>query len=205
MKLFNLSLMTIGIDEAGRGPLAGPVVAAAVKFKSFENMDLINDSKKLTAKKREQLFSIISEQAIIGLGIVEAAEIDQINIYNATKKAFYLAANKLLEQVKHADYQIIIDGNFVPNELKYAQSIIKGDGTYYEIAAASIVAKVTRDRIMQTLSEVYPHYGWSNNMGYGTKAHIEAINIYGITPHHRKSFEPVKSMLIITQQVLELT
>ncbi|MBI2430294.1 MAG: ribonuclease HII [Ignavibacteriales bacterium] len=174
-----------GVDEAGRGPLAGPVVASAVIFEQGIVIDGVNDSKKLTEKKREELFHIIHEQALaIGIGIVSHEVIDRINILQAS----FLAMNKALENLKQIPQQLLVDGNFFRHEKYPVENIIKGDSLSHSIAAASIIAKVTRDALMKELHEQYPQYGFAKHKGYGTKAHIEAIQKYGYSPIHRRSF-----------------
>lgn len=175
-----------GIDEAGRGPLAGPVVVGAVVMPKNSMLEGVNDSKKISEKKRELLYDQIIEQSIsYGVGIVEQREIDAINILNATKKALTLA---LTELVKKPDYIVVDALNHIDTLGIPYQSIIKGDATCYSIAAASIIAKVTRDRIMRQWDEIYPQYGFSKHKGYGTAAHIKAIKEYGPCPLHRQSF-----------------
>jgi ribonuclease HII len=180
-----------GIDEAGRGPLAGPVVAAAVILPKDFNLLGIDDSKKLTEQKREDYFKQIKMEAIsVGVGIIEAAEIDRINILEAAKKAMLEAVTQL---VPNPDY-LLIDA--VKLETPFpSESLIKGDARSITIAAASIIAKVTRDRMMREMSSKYPEYGFSSNMGYGTAEHLEAIKQHGVTPYHRKSFAPVKDYI----------
>jgi len=186
-----------GIDEVGRGPLAGPVVAAAVILPESFTLLGINDSKKLSEQKREEYFEQIQEQAIaIGIGMIDAKEIDEINIYEATKKAMLAAVTNLTTP---PDYLLIDAMKLIT---PYPQeSIIKGDGKSITIAAASIIAKVTRDRLMKKIGEEYPQYGFSQNMGYGTKEHLLALEQYGVTPYHRRSFAPIKN---INQMELEL-
>jgi ribonuclease HII len=180
-----------GIDEAGRGPLAGPVVAAAVILPDNFNLPGIDDSKKLSEQKREEFFRVIEKEATaIGVGIIGAEEIDSINILQAAKKAMLTALTELSVQ---PDY-LLIDA--VRLETPYpAEALIKGDARSVTIAAASIIAKVTRDRLMKEISERYPAYGFASNMGYGTSEHLEALNRYGATPYHRKSFAPVRDSL----------
>lgn len=180
-----------GIDEVGRGPLAGPVVAAAVILPENFTLLGIDDSKKLTEAKREEFFLYIKEHAIsIGIGFVDAEEIDEINIYEATKRAMLAAVDYL--KVK-PDF-LLIDA--VPLHTPYpSESIIKGDANSISIAAASIVAKVTRDRLMKDMDLKYPYYQFAKNMGYGTKEHLNALEEYGPCPYHRKSFEPIKSLM----------
>ncbi|KAF1298052.1 ribonuclease HII [Enterococcus sp. JM4C] len=178
-----------GIDEVGRGPLAGPVIAAAVILP--ENCDIIglNDSKQLSEAKREQLFDEIKEKAVaIGVGLVDQTEIDAINIYQASKKAMMMAVEQLSAQ---PDY-LLVDAMTLPIEIEQ-ESLIKGDARSISIAAASIIAKVTRDRLMAEYSVKYPGYGFERNAGYGTKEHLEALETQGITPIHRLTFAPVKN------------
>ena len=181
----NYKKVIIGVDEAGRGPLAGPVVAAAVIIDNYcEEFDLINDSKKLTEKKREKLFDIIIEKCKVGVGIGTVEEIDKLNILNAN----FLAMRRALEDLGEEGF-VLVDGNQLIREYENNQEfVIKGDSKSLSIAAASIIAKVTRDKIMKQYAEIYPQYGFDKHKGYGTKEHIEAINKYGITPIHRLSF-----------------
>ena len=175
-----------GIDEAGRGPLAGPVVVVAVIMPEDSFIEGVNDSKKVSEKKREKLYDEITESAIAwGVGIIDQTEIDDLNILNATKKGLTQAVNSLAEKPELilVDALTGIDTLGIPY-----QSIIKGDAKSYSIAAASIIAKVTRDRIMRQWDEIYPEYGFEKHKGYGTKVHIEAIRNNGICPIHRKSF-----------------
>lgn len=174
-----------GIDEAGRGPLAGPVVAAAVIFDNETIIEGINDSKKLTEKKREELFEIIKEKSLsYAVGIVDEKSIDEINILNAALQAMKTASEELNPQPD----LILIDGNKSFKSNIPTQNIVKGDAKSFAIAAASILAKVTRDRIMKEAAENYPEYLWHKNKGYGTKQHIAAIHKFGFTEYHRKSF-----------------
>lgn len=174
-----------GVDEAGRGPLAGPVVASAVIFEQGVMIHGVNDSKKLTEKKREELFHTIHEKALaIGIGIVSHEVIDRINILQAS----FLAMNKALQQLNLTPQQLLVDGNFFRHETYPVENIIKGDSLSHSIAAASIVAKVTRDAFMRELHELYPQYGFAKHKGYGTRAHIEAIQKHGYCPVHRRSF-----------------
>lgn len=175
-----------GCDEAGRGCLAGSVYAAAVIFPQGYANDELNDSKQLTDKRRKQLREIIERDALAwAVGIVTPEEIDKINILNAS----ILAMHRALDQLTVRPEAVIVDGNrFKPyNKLPHA-TIVKGDGKYLSIAAASILAKTYRDDYMDKLAEEYPHYDWLSNKGYPTKKHREAIKIHGITPYHRKSF-----------------
>lgn len=179
-----------GIDEAGRGPLAGPVVAAAVILREDCYIPGLTDSKKLSQALRDKFYKEIKNHAIaIGIGIISAEEIDQINIYEATKKAMMLAINEL--KVK-PDY-LLLDA--MKLEMPIAQeSIVKGDAKSISIAAGSVIAKVTRDRIMSNIARQYPEYGFDQHMGYGTRQHLEALKKHGVTEYHRKSFTPVKDM-----------
>jgi ribonuclease HII len=182
--------LVAGVDEAGRGPLAGSVVAAAVILHPERIPEGIADSKKLSAAKREALFEAIQTQAI-AYAIAEAsvAEIDALNILQAS----LLAMQRAVMQLNPAPHHALIDGNKLPQSLPCnATAIIKGDATSLSIAAASILAKVTRDRMMKQLAKEYPHYGWTENAGYPTAAHLAALAQHGITPHHRRSFAPVK-------------
>lgn len=175
-----------GIDEAGRGPLAGPVVVASVIMPKDSMIEGVNDSKKVSEKKREKLYKEITNTAIAwGVGIIDQREIDEINILNATKKGL---TNSLKELEIKPDL-ILVDAltNIDTLGIPY-RSIIKGDAKSYSIAAASIIAKVTRDRIMRQWDELYPEYGFEKHKGYGTKMHIDAIKEYGPCPLHRKSF-----------------
>lgn len=175
-----------GIDEAGRGPLAGPVVVAAVIMKPDSMIEGINDSKKISEKKREKLYDLILDEAIsYGIGIVDQKEIDEINILQATKKGL----TEAIKQMEIKPNVILVDAlnNIDTLKIPY-QSIIKGDAKSYAIAAASIIAKVTRDRIMREWNNVYPQYGFASHKGYGTAKHILAIKEYGPCPLHRKSF-----------------
>lgn len=179
-------LIEAGCDEAGRGCLAGSVYAAAVILPTNYKNDLLNDSKKLSAKKRYVLREIIERDALAwAVGIVTPEEIDKINILNAS----FLAMHRALDQLKMCPEAIIVDGNrFTPYQNLPFTTIVKGDGKYLSIAAASILAKTYRDDYMLSLAEKYPQYDWQSNMGYPTKKHREAIRQYGITPFHRKSY-----------------
>lgn len=175
-----------GIDEAGRGPLAGPVVVGIAIMKPDSFIEGINDSKKISETKREKLYEQIIEEAIDwSVGIVNQEEIDEINILNATKKALTLA----IEDLKIKPERILVDAleHIDTKKIPYT-SIIKGDAKIYSISAASIIAKVTRDRIMKQYDEVYPEYGFAKHKGYGTSAHIQAIKQNGPCPLHRKTF-----------------
>lgn len=175
-----------GIDEAGRGPLAGPVVVASVIMPKDSMIEGVNDSKKISEKKREKLYEQILEEAIsYGVGIIDQEEIDKINILNATKEGL----TRSLKELKVQPDLILVDALTKIDTLGIPYtSIIKGDAKSYSIAAASIIAKVTRDRIMRQWDEVYPVYGFEKHKGYGTAAHIAAIKEYGLCSIHRKSF-----------------
>ncbi len=182
-----------GVDEVGRGPLAGPVVAAACIFDRDVDIVGIDDSKRLSEKKREQFFDEIKDKALAyGIGEASCEVIDEINILEATKLAMKRAideADKMLESKGRDRIQIVIFDAVKINDLKKEQmSVIKGDQTYFSVAAASILAKVTRDNLMKEYDKVYPEYGFASNKGYGTKAHYEGIKKAGITEIHRKSF-----------------
>ena len=191
----------IGLDEVGRGPLAGPVISCGCHFKNYtilnEFKDFIGDSKKLSEKKRELSFKFLQnlkKENIIDfhLGIANVEEIDNLNILEATK----LSMKRVIDKFNLKNAQLIIDGNFSLNYKSYKeQSIIKGDNKSLSIAAASIIAKVHRDRLMKKLSIKFQEFGWEKNAGYGTKTHIENIHRLGPTIHHRKTFEPIKSLI----------
>ena len=176
-----------GVDEVGRGPLIGPVVAAAVILPKDYKLDGLTDSKKLSEKKREYYYEIIKKDAIaIGIGIIDEKRIDEINIYEATKEAMYMAINNLNVKPEH----VLIDA--MPLDLDIpTTSIIKGDLLSINISAASVIAKVTRDHMLYVIDKEYPMYDLKNNKGYGTKKHMEAIKKYGITKYHRLSYKPV--------------
>ncbi|ERJ74742.1 ribonuclease HII [Streptococcus sobrinus] len=179
-----------GIDEVGRGPLAGPVVAAAVILPKNCKIKGLNDSKKIPKKKHGQIYQQVMEQATaVGLGFQSNEIIDQVNIYQATKLAMTEAVAKLNQQPQH----LLIDAMELDLEISQT-SIIKGDANSLSIAAASIVAKVTRDRLMADYDKQYPGYDLAHNAGYGTKSHLEGLKKLGVCPIHRRSFEPVKSM-----------
>jgi ribonuclease HII len=185
-----------GIDEAGRGPWAGPVVAAAVILPEDalapDLASLLNDSKKLTGKRRDLLFDAILDGAEAGIGMASVDEIDSLNILNAT----YLAMRRAVENLPTAPAHVLVDGNRLPPDLPCtADAIVKGDGRCASIAAASIIAKVFRDRLMRELAESYPGYGWRRNAGYGTAEHKAGLEKHGITPHHRKSFSPIAALI----------
>ena len=183
----------VGVDEAGRGPLCGPVVAACCILPRDYKNEHINDSKKLSEKKREIAYKEIIENALdYGIGIVDAKRIDEINIYEATKEAMHIAISKL-----KISYDLILtDAMKLQNEKVEVIPLIKGDAKCECIAAASIIAKVTRDHILEEYDKKYPQYGFKSHKGYGTKKHIEAIKQYGIIKDfHRESYEPIKSLI----------
>jgi ribonuclease HII len=187
-QLWDIGQIPAGVDEAGRGPLAGPVVAASVILSKENPIDGLNDSKALTPQKRSLLYDIISEKSVsFAVGIIENDVIDQINILQSTIKAM---ESSILGLTVKPDL-VYIDGNR-PTTLEIRQqTIVKGDTKCQSIAAASIIAKVTRDRIMEKLHEIYPQYGFLKHKGYPTKAHYEAIKMYGPSPVHRLSFKGV--------------
>ncbi|WJE17453.1 ribonuclease HII [Halobacillus sp. ACCC02827] len=180
-----------GIDEAGRGPLAGPVVAGAVILPEGFYLEGLDDSKKLSLKKREAFFCRITEEADWGVGVVSSEEIDRLNIYQATK----LAMKRAVEQLPVSPDHLLIDAMEIDYPACSQTSLVKGDQRSVSIAAASVIAKVTRDRYMAELEEAYPGYHFRSNQGYGTSEHLEALRTLGATPAHRKSFAPVKSVL----------
>ncbi len=193
------NLCVAGFDEAGRGPLAGPVVAACVIANQGDFPLGVDDSKKLTKARRKQIFLQLQKNSLFGVGIVDAGVVDEINILQATKKAMFCALENL-----RAKYQIevnvaLIDGNFQPfaktQKMTEIIPIIKGDQKSLSIAAASIIAKETRDKIMEQIHLTYPQYGFDRHSGYGTEFHRQKIKEFGICEFHRKSFEPIKSML----------
>ena len=181
----NGSLTVAGVDEAGRGPLAGPVFAAAVILPFGTEVDGLNDSKKLSEAKREKLFDIITDKAVAyGIASASEKEIDGINILEAT----FLAMNRALKQIEGSFDLALIDGNRNKGIEYPSVTVIKGDALCADIAAASILAKVSRDRFMYTMAEKYPQYGFEKHKGYGTKLHYENIAKYGVCPIHRKTF-----------------
>lgn len=192
-KEFNAELI-IGTDEAGRGPGAGGVFASAVYFNNvnkelIEELSGLNDSKKLSRKKREILFEIICQNSIHSTVCIEIGEIEKINILNASLKAMKLAVENVIKEVGHQNILVLVDGNKKIKDFIYPQKvIIKGDGKSACVAAASILAKVTRDKYMCELHKNFPEYNWKNNSGYLTKEHLSAIDRYGISPCHRVSF-----------------
>lgn len=181
-----------GVDEVGRGPLAGPVTAAAVILDPRRIPEGLNDSKAIPVKRREALVLELETCAQIGIGWASVAEIDAINIRNAA----FLAMRRAVEALSVAPDHVLVDGNACPPDLPCAASpLVKGDARSMSIAAASIVAKVARDRVMVELDAAHPGYGWATNAGYPTQAHRDALQHLGVTPHHRRSFAPVYQML----------
>jgi len=181
-----------GVDEVGRGPLAGPVTAAAVVLDAHNIPSGLNDSKKLTAKAREALSSELHQRAEVCIAHASVAEIDDINILRAS----HLAMERAVAGLNPPPDYLLIDGNLLPRGLTIpAQAVIKGDGRSVSIAAASIVAKMCRDHLMVDLAQQHPGYGWETNVGYPSPAHKKALQILGVTPHHRRSFKPVHNML----------
>jgi ribonuclease HII len=195
----SFSGIVAGIDEAGVGPWAGPVVAAAVILNKKKRPSGINDSKALLREQREELFSVLILHSSTGIGIATVEEIDTLNIYHATRLAMCRAFEALLVVPDVA----LIDGHQPPKLPCHVQAIVGGDGKCMSIAAAGIVAKVTRDRIMGELAAEFPHYGWEKNAGYGTKRHQSALLEYGHTAHHRKSFSPIRNLIAHGRLYLE--
>lgn len=190
-----------GVDEAGRGPWVGPVVAGCAVFLRRDVderlLQNLNDSKKLSKKKREMLYELLQEEKakgtmLIGIGEASAKEIDEINILNAS----FLAMKRAVLAAGVMPDLVLVDGNREPKNFGFkTKAVIKGDAKSYSISAASILAKVYRDRLMEKMAEVYPEYGFEKNAGYGTKAHIEGLKSFGVTPEHRKSYAPIKEFL----------
>jgi ribonuclease HII len=181
----------VGVDEVGRGPLAGPVVACAILLpESCTDIAGVGDSKALKARDRERLVGDIRQAALcIGIGAASVNEIDRVNIYQATA----IAMRRAIAQLRHPYDLLLVDGSpFAALGLPHT-AIVKGDAACLSIACASIVAKVTRDRLLASLDRRYPHYGWRTNAGYGTAAHLSAMTMHGATPHHRRSFRPLRS------------
>jgi ribonuclease HII len=188
----------IGVDEVGRGPLAGPVVAAAVRLNKTKFKNYINDSKKLTALQRNKAFSEISRKSSVGVGIIGESVIDSVNILNATKLAMAEAINNLIsssrKNIKKDKIIVLLDGNFTLDLPFKVKSIVRGDSKSISIASASIIAKVTRDKIMSDYHKLYPEYNFRDNKGYGTKEHFEAIEKHGSCKIHRMSFYPLNTI-----------
>ncbi len=184
-------MITAGVDEVGRGCLAGPVVSAAVILKDSIDLKLLKDSKKITFKKRIEIAKHIKLNSTYAVGISSVKEILNLNILQAALLSMKRAIDKLIIKPE----LILIDGNFAPKGLKNYKTIINGDEKIKSISAASIIAKVFRDQLMIKLSEEFNKYSWERNFGYGTKAHINALKKFGITSHHRKGFKPIHQML----------
>jgi ribonuclease HII len=182
----------VGVDEAGRGPLAGPVVAAAIILCATRVPRGIDDSKKLTAEARDALHARLVKTCAYGVGIVEVEDIDRINIYHATM----LAMHRAVDALGVAPGMVLVDGNALPKWPHPATAIVSGDALCRSIAAASIIAKVTRDRLMAEYDDLHPGYGWRQNKGYGTAAHRAALARLGPSPLHRRSFGPVAQLLL---------
>ena len=182
---------TAGVDEVGRGCLAGPVVSAAVILKKGINLNILKDSKKISFNKREEIAEHIKRNSCHAIGIATVREILHLNILQASLLSMQRAINKLSIKPKI----ILIDGNFAPKGIKNFKTIIRGDEKIKVISAASILAKVFRDRLMIKLSEKFSNYAWESNFGYGTKAHLKGLKKFGITSHHRKGFKPIHKIL----------
>lgn len=191
---YNQKRTVVGTDEAGRGPAAGGVFASAVCFnkrskKLIEDLEALNDSKKLSKKKREYLFEIIKNETVNSTVCIDVDEIEKINILNASLKAMKLACEDVIKKIDYENLMVLVDGNKMIKDFPYSQKyVIKGDSRSASIAAASILAKVTRDRYMEELDAKYPQYGWGHNAGYLTKEHLAAIDKYGLCEFHRPSF-----------------
>lgn len=186
--------LVAGVDEAGRGPLAGPVVAAAVILRADDCPEGLDDSKALSAKRRATLEAEIKARALCwGLGVASVEEIDRINILWATM----LAMTRAVEALGQEPHQVLVDGNRLPKWRYRARAIVKGDALHPCISAASILAKQERDRMMRAAAIDHPHYGWDRNMGYGTAEHLAALRLYGPTPLHRRSFAPVAQACLL--------
>lgn len=189
-----------GVDEVGRGPLAGPVTAAAVVLDPSRIPEGLNDSKKLTAKKRQLLYEQIHDMAEVSIAHASVEEIDELNILRAS----HLAMERAVAGLPNPPDHLLIDGNMIPRGLTLpAQAVIKGDGKSVSISAASIVAKIRRDAIMVDLAQQHPGYGWESNAGYPSKSHKEALQNLGVTPHHRRSFKPVHNILYQEKSVTD--
>jgi ribonuclease HII len=182
----------IGVDEVGRGCLAGPVFAAAIRLDQNNFPKEINDSKKLSIIQRMKIFKELTKKCEYSIGIASVKEIEKFNILQSS----LLAMNRALKNINIKDHVILVDGNFSPDKNKNIKTIVKGDQKCISIAAASIIAKVSRDLFMTKLSIKFPNYNWEKNSGYGTKKHSEAIKKFGITEHHRKTFSPIHNLLI---------
>ena len=184
-------LITACVDEVGRGCLAGPVVSAAVILKKGINLELLKDSKKITFRKRENISEHIKENSYFAIGIATVEEIFKLNILHASLLSMKRAINQLMIKPDIT----LIDGNFAPAGIKNYKTIINGDEKIKVISAASIIAKVYRDRLMIRLSEKFSNYAWDRNFGYGTRAHLQGLKKFGVTLHHRKKFKPVYKIL----------
>jgi ribonuclease HII len=187
----NTKIITAGVDEVGRGCLAGPVVSSAVILKKGINLSLLKDSKKITFKKRIEIAKHIKLNSIYAVGMATVEEILKMNILQAA----LLSMKRAVDQLPIKPELILIDGNFAPQGLKNFKTIINGDEKIKSISAASIIAKVYRDELMIKLSKKFQNYSWERNFGYGTKAHMEGLKKFGITSHHRKGFKPIHKML----------
>ncbi len=190
-------MIVIGVDEAGRGPLVGSVVAGAVAFPDGFKLEGLTDSKKLSEKKREELYYKITSECFWACAESDSKEIDQINILESTMLAMKRAVDKLQVRLKNKEevFSVLVDGNKCP-QIKNCQAIVKGDLSEPVISAASIIAKVTRDRQMMELDQIYPEYGFAKHKGYGTKEHLEALSKYGpINGQHRSTFAPIKDLI----------
>ena len=184
-------MITAGVDEVGRGCLAGPVVSAAVVLKKSINLNLLKDSKKISFNKREEVSEHIKKNSYYALGIASVEEILNLNILQAS----LLSMKRAIEKLKIKPGITLIDGNFAPRGLKNYKTIINGDEKIKVISAASIIAKVYRDKFMIRLSKKFSNYAWDRNFGYGTKAHFEGLKKFGVTSHHRKGFKPIHKIL----------
>ena len=184
-------MITAGVDEVGRGCLAGPVVSAAVVLKKSINLSLLEDSKKISFNKREEVSEHIKKNSYYALGIASVEEILNLNILQAS----LLSMKRAIEKLEIKPGLTLIDGNFAPKGLKNYKTIINGDEKIKVISAASIIAKVYRDRFMIRLSKKFSNYAWDRNFGYGTKAHFEGLKKFGVTSHHRKGFKPIHKIL----------
>ena len=192
LALKNGATRVAGVDEVGRGPLAGPVTAAAVVLDPQNIPEGLNDSKALSAKKREALYDVIFEAADVSIAHASVAEIDELNILRAS----HLAMERAVAGLSEAPDHLLIDGNMIPRGLTGScEAVVKGDAKSLSISAASIVAKICRDRIMWDLAQQFPGYGWETNAGYPSKKHKDALVELGVTPHHRRSFKPVHNIL----------
>ena len=184
-------MIIAGVDEVGRGCLAGPVVSAAVVLKKSINLNLLKDSKKISFNKREEVSEHIKKNSYYALGIASVEEILNLNILQAS----LLSMKRAIEKLEIKPGLTLIDGNFAPKGLKNYKTIVNGDEKIKVISAASIIAKVYRDRFMIRLSKKFSNYAWDRNFGYGTKAHFEGLKKYGVTSHHRKGFKPIHKIL----------